>query len=164
MYNSDGIYLEQFNRWPQSKLSAATNNQFISMSAQTLRLIYPLWKCTHLKYARESGQVDCISNKLQDFETVSRGSRHRPNHTQKNIASVVTAHHFHDISPDNGLFPITMWYVHLSRLLALEKSCSLINKTFLPQNCFFRGFLCLWQPLVRWQSLSPLKVHIFEVC
>ena len=34
--NPDGIYLEQFNHHPQSKLSTiATNNQFISMSAQT---------------------------------------------------------------------------------------------------------------------------------
>ena len=51
------------------------------------------------------------SNKLQDFETVSRGSRHRSNHTQKNIPSVVAGHQFLQfcyISPDNGLFPITM--------------------------------------------------------
>ena len=34
------------------------------------------------------------SNKLQDFETVSRGSRHRSNHTQKNIPSVVAGHQF----------------------------------------------------------------------
>ena len=37
LYKADGIYLEQFNHRPQSKLSTATNNQFISMSAQTLR-------------------------------------------------------------------------------------------------------------------------------
>ena len=51
------------------------------------------------------------SNKLQDFETVSRGSRHRSNHTQKYIPSVVAGHQFLQfryISPDNGLFPITM--------------------------------------------------------
>ena len=34
------------------------------------------------------------SNKLQNFETVSRRSRHRSNHTQKNIPSVVAGHQF----------------------------------------------------------------------
>ena len=50
------------------------------------------------------------SNKLQDFETVSRGSHHRSNHTQKVIPSVVAGHQFlqfNCISPDNGVFPIT---------------------------------------------------------
>ena len=34
------------------------------------------------------------SNKLQGFETVSHGSRHRSNHTQKNIPSIVAGHQF----------------------------------------------------------------------
>ena len=33
-------------------------------------------------------------NKLHDIETVSRRSRHRSNHTQKNIPSVVAGHQF----------------------------------------------------------------------
>ena len=44
--NVEGIYLEQFNGRPQSKLSTGTNNQFISISTQTL--IYPLWKLTYV--------------------------------------------------------------------------------------------------------------------
>ena len=68
-----------------------------------------------LHTVRESGQVYCTkqntSNKLQDFETFSQRSRHRSNHTQKIIPSVVAGHQFLQfcyISPDNGLFPITM--------------------------------------------------------
>ena len=54
-------------------------------------------------------------SKLQDFETVSQGSRHRSNHTQKNIHSVVAGHQFLQsgyIGPDTGIFPITENVIH----------------------------------------------------
>ena len=47
-------------------------------------------------------------NKLHDIETVSQGSRHRSNHTQKSIPSVVAGNQFLQfgcISPDTGIFP-----------------------------------------------------------
>ena len=56
------------------------------------------------------------SNKLQGFETVSRGSRHRSNHTQKIILSVVAGHQFLQfgcIGQDTGLFPTTKIVMHL---------------------------------------------------
>ena len=62
------------------------------------------------------------SNKLQGFETVSRGSRHRSNHTQKIIPSVVAGHQFLQFScigQDNGVFPITG---DTSRLLLENRS------------------------------------------
>ena len=61
-------------------------------------------------------------NKLHDFETVSRRSRHRSNHTQKIIPSVVAGHQFLQfgcIGPDTGLFPITE--CDTSRLLLENK-------------------------------------------
>ena len=57
-------------------------------------------------------------NKLRDFETVSWGSRHRSNHTQKNIPSVVAGHQFLQfgcIGPDTGIFPSQkMWDIQAS--------------------------------------------------
>ena len=59
-----------------------------------------------------------VSNKMQQDETVSQRSRHRSNHTQNTIPSVVAGHQFlqfHNIGPDNGSFPITQ--CDISRLL-----------------------------------------------
>ena len=107
-------------------------------------------------WSQERGQSYCtkqnISNKLQDFETVSQRRRHRSNHTQKIIPSVVAGHQFLQfcyIGPDNGLFPVTMWHIQAS---AARKSDSLFSKTFLLQNCFFRICLCLWNSCLYWQS------------
>ena len=91
-------------------------------------------------------------NKLQEIETVSNRRRHRSNHTQKIIPSVVAGHQFLQfcyIGPDNGLFPVTMWHIQAS---ATRKSDSLVSKTFPLQNCFFRICLCLWNSCLCWQS------------
>ena len=74
--------------------------------------LLPLRKERVDKFIVES---NITSNKLQDFETVSQGSRHRSNHTQKNIPSVVAGHQFLQsgyIGPDTGLFPITENVMH----------------------------------------------------
>ena len=92
------------------------------------------------------------SNKLQNFETVSRGSRHRSNHTQKNFPSVVAGHQFLQFScigPDNGVFPITS---DTSRLLLENKS-----EDSFSQNCFFR-ICCL--PLATSKLCAFEALHI----
>ena len=99
------------------------------------------------QYQRESGQVYCkkeniASNKLQDFETVSQGSRHRSNHTQKNIPSVVAGHQFLQsgyIGPDTGIFPITENVIHPG--FCLRKDSTFQQILFSP-NCLF-GICCL---------------------
>ena len=48
------------------------------------------------------------SNKLQNFETVSRGSSHRSNHTQKYIPSVVARHRFLQFSCINLFFVLNL--------------------------------------------------------
>ena len=85
------------------------------------------------------------SNKLQGFETVSRGSRHRSNHTQKNIRSVVAGHQFLQfgcIGQDTGLFPTTVIVIHLGFSVKT-------NQFTFQQNCLlqtaYSGFAaCLW--------------------
>ena len=79
------------------------------------------------------------SNKLQDFETVSQGSRHISNHTQKSIPSVVAGHQFLQFgcfSPDTGIFPsLRMWDIQTSAW----KHISLFSKYSVHQNCLFRN-------------------------
>ena len=55
------------------------------------------------------------SNKELDFETVSQGNRHRSNHTQNVIPSIVAGHQFLQfghIGPKSGIFPITVVVTH----------------------------------------------------
>ena len=96
-------------------------------------------------------------NRLQDFESVSRGNRHRSNHTQKNIPSVVAGHQFLQssyIGPDTGTFPITKNVIH-------PGFCSRTNSTFqqilFSPNCLF-GICCL--PLA--SSLSKSSSSFFK--
>ena len=53
-----------------------------------------LSKTFHERVDKFIVKSNITSNKLQNFETVSRRSRHRSNHTQKNIPSVVAGHQF----------------------------------------------------------------------
>ena len=95
-------------------------------------------------------------NKLQDFETVSRGSRHRSNHTQKNIPSVVAGHQFLQfgcMSPDTGTFPITMWYIQASAW----KQISLFSKCCFHQTASSGVAACLWH-LLR----AEVVLHVTE--
>ena len=84
---------------------------------------------------------------MQQGETVSRRSRHRSNHTQNTIPSVVAGHQFlqfYNIGSDNGSFPITQ--CDISRLLLWRKTVYFsANFPSVVQNCFFR-MSCL--PLV----------------
>ena len=48
---------------------------------------------------------------MLDFETVSRGSRHRSNHTQNEVPSIVAVHQSLPSGckgPDSGMFPLTV--------------------------------------------------------
>ena len=79
------------------------------------------------------------SNKLQGFETVSRGSRHRSNHTQKIIPSVVAGHQFLQfgcIGQDTGLFPTTVIVIHLG--FSLKTNQFTFQQTLSSPNCIFR--------------------------
>ena len=97
-------------------------------------------------HQKESGQVyltkhNITSNKLNDIETVSRGSRHRSNHTQKIIPSVVAGHQslqFGCISSDTGLFPITE--CDTSRLLLENKYNFSAKAAKLPLQDFLLAF------------------------
>ena len=55
------------------------------------------------------------SNKMQVGETVSRGSRHRSNHAQNRVPSVVAGHQFQEfgcIGPESRIFPTTVIVTH----------------------------------------------------
>ena len=65
---------------------------------------------------------DITSNKLQDFETVSRGSCHRSNHTQKYIPS------FNSSITQAQTTDYFLSRCDMSRLLLQEKSFSLFSK------------------------------------
>ena len=75
------------------------------------------------------------SNKLQDIQTVSQVSRHRSNHTQKSIHSVVAGHQFLQFG---CIGPLRMWDIQASAW----KHISLFSKCSFHQNCLF-GNCCL---------------------
>ena len=54
---------------------------------------------------------------MLDFETVSQGNRHRSNHTQNEVPSIVAVHQSLQSGckgPDSGMFPITVWHIQAS--------------------------------------------------
>ena len=78
----------------------------------------------------------------KNFETVSQGSRHRSNHTQKNIPSVVAGHQFLQsgyIGQDTGIFPITKNVIHPGFCLRTK---STFQQILFSPNCLF-GICCL---------------------
>ena len=92
------------------------------------------------------------SNKLLRVETVSQRSRHKSNHTQKIIPSVVAGHQFLQfryIGPDNGLFPTTVWYIQAS---VMRKSNSLFSKLFSSELLLQDLSMTLITSCVYWQS------------
>ena len=95
-------------------------------------------------------------NKLQRVETVSRRRRHRSNHTQKIIPSVVAGHQFLQfcyIGPNNGLFPITVWYIQAS---VTRKA--LFSKLFSSELPLQDLPLPLVNSCVYWQSSSSRRL------
>ena len=94
------------------------------------------------------------SNKLQGFETVSHGSRHRSNHTQKNIPSIVAGHQFLQfgyIGPKSGSFPFTVIVTH-------PGFCFSANVAFtkLPLQEFAVSLWLLLQKTCCWKLFKPL--------
>ena len=105
-----------------------------------------LSKTFHERVDKFIVKSNITSNKLQNFETVSRRSHHRSNHTQKNIPSVVAGHQFLQfgcISPDTGTFPITMWYIQASAW----KQISLFSQCCFHQTASSGVAACLWHLL-----------------
>ena len=99
------------------------------------------------------------SNKLQGFRTVSHRSRHRSNHTQKNIPSIVAGHQFLQfgyIGPKSGSFPITVIVTHPGFCLKTTHFSANVAFTKLPLQEFA---VSLWHLLQKNYSSPSLSLH-----
>ena len=107
-----------------------TANTFVATITQRCRRRF-LPSCSRRWWSRKGGPLpitrektiywneafNTTSNKMLDFETVSRGSRHRSNHTQNKVPSIVAVHQSLQSGckgPDSGMFPITVWHIQAS--------------------------------------------------
>ena len=121
-----------------------------------------LRECTSLLLKARSLPINC-----KNFETVSQGSRHRSNHTQKNIPSVVAGHQFLQsgyIGQDTGIFPITKNVIHPGFCLRTK---STFQQILFSPNCLFGFAACLWHLLYAKVVLhfsEDLQMHLCSCC
>ena len=86
---------------------------------------------------------------MLDFETASQGNRHRSNHTQNEVPSIVAVHQSLQSGckgPDSGMFPITVWHIQapawtnspdcLFRICCLASGAFMMLVLHLPEDMF----------------------------
>ena len=96
------------------------------------------------------------------FETVSQGNRHRSNHTQNEVPSIVAVHQSLPSGckgPDSGMFPITVWHIQASAWT--NSLFSQLVLTRLPLQDLLFGLWCFHDACssssrryVSWEELS----------
>ena len=99
---------------------------------------------------------------MLDFETVSQGNRHRSNHTQNEVPSIVAVHQSLQSGckgPDSGMFPITVWHIQASAWT--NSLFSQLVLTRLPLQDLLFGLWCFHDACssssrryVSWEELS----------
>ena len=99
---------------------------------------------------------------MLDFETVSQGNRHRSNHTQNEVPSIVAVHQSLQSGckgPDSGMFPITVWHIQASAWT--NSLFSQLVLTRLPLQDLLFGLWCFHDDCssssrryVSWEELS----------
>ena len=99
---------------------------------------------------------------MLDFETASQGNRHRSNHTQNEVPSIVAVHQSLQSGckgPDSGMFPITVWHIQASAWT--NSLFSQLVLTRLPLQDLLFGLWCFHDACssssrryVSWEELS----------
>ena len=99
---------------------------------------------------------------MLDFETVSQGNRHRSNHTQNEVPSIVAVHQSLQSGcrgPDSRMFPIKVWHIQASAWT--NSLFSQLVLTRLPLQDLLFGLWCFHDACssfsrryVSWEELS----------